>query len=202
MTIDVFMRSNLALWVGIVLYLIFEIIAIPMVSVLTLQNRINSVVRGIVVFISLLLAVFTPLLIVTPLDDRYLHVPEMYFQLYMSSLFGGMLMLSFIVTLFVDLKMLHRLKDPQNKQHAQIKYFQSGSGIVFLLQALLILLGSFVMSMLFSFIDSIQFPDNLKILIVITTMGLFFLCLLLLIKSWRGVLIMIDRAGKPSPKDD
>lgn len=193
---DWFMRSSLALRIGMTLYIVFEILAVPILSILTIHKKVGSVVRGTTIFMSFVLTVATPILIATPFEAEYLHLTEEDFGLYLALLFFVGMAIPFAITLSVDLFTLYRLRDPHNKWHAQIKYFQSDSGVVSLLQALLILLGAATLNLLAGFYSLINFPKQFRILSMIPVLVAIVLFPIILIKLWRKMLLLIQNVGE------
>ncbi|TLF41889.1 hypothetical protein FEI15_01380 [Lacticaseibacillus zeae] len=195
---DWFMRSDLALKLGIVLYVVFEILAIPIVSVLTVHRKISNVMRGVTIFLSFILAVAVPILVMTPLDSEYLHVSEKNFQLYGATLFFVLTFIPFILTLSVDLLMLYRLRDPQAKGHDQIDYFKAGSGIVFLIQGLLLYAGTTLLNVLAGLYSLIEFPSNLRPLSLIPVLAALVIVPIIIVKLWKRMMLLIERVSEYS----
>ncbi|TLF41894.1 hypothetical protein FEI15_01405 [Lacticaseibacillus zeae] len=193
---DWFMRSDLALKLGFMLYIVFEILAVPIVSFLTARKKINNVVRGATVFLSFILTIAGPILVATPLDSEYLHVTDKNFELYFVSLFFVLSVIPFILTLAEDLFMLYLLRNPQSEGHDQIGYFQVGSGIVFLLQGLLILSGTTMIIVLIGLYNLIEIPSQFKVISVVPILVLLIGLPFILIKLWRRMLQLIDQVGE------
>ncbi|MDE3283912.1 hypothetical protein AUQ39_04830 [Lacticaseibacillus casei] len=190
---DWVMRSDFALELGVVLYVIFEILALPLVSALTVYKKIGSMARGVIIFLSFILSVATPILVVTPLGE-HLHVPDESLGIYISVLFAIMIMIPFIITLVIDLTMLHLLRNPQSKYHGQIEYFQSG-GIVFLIQALLLLEWGFLFSLMSAIYTVITPPKQIEILSKALMVISWLAFPVVLIMLWKGVMGIIKKAG-------
>ncbi|MDE3283909.1 hypothetical protein AUQ39_04810 [Lacticaseibacillus casei] len=190
---DWFMRSDLAMELGIVLYVVFEILAVPIVSILTVHRKISNVMQGVTIFLSFILAVATPILVVTPLGS-YLRVPNESFEIYISVLFAIMIAIPFIIVMAIDLGMLHWLRNPQNKYHDQIEYFQSGS-IVFLMQALLIFEWCFLLGSVAAIYYVINPPKQIYTISKILMLLSLLVFPVILLKAWKGLLRLIKKVG-------
>lgn len=193
---DNFMRSNMALVTGLVLYGIFEIAAVPVISALTVRQKISKTTRVTILLISFVLAVFTPFLVAVPLDVLYLHVSGKNLGLYYAVIATIMLALSFSVALYAELRMLRRLSDSQNEYHDQLEYFQSGSMVVFLVRCLLLLLTILCVVTLVSLYAMIDFPSQLRALSIVPVLVLLFGFPTVWMKANRKLMIVTAKEKK------
>ncbi|MDE3283916.1 hypothetical protein LTZ17_14800 [Lacticaseibacillus casei] len=95
---DWFMRSDLALELGITLYVVFEILAVPVVSLLTVHKKISSIVRETIFFSSFVLALAAPIVIATTSDSQLLQLNDDEFNVYLTIVMASLTMVSFLIS--------------------------------------------------------------------------------------------------------
>lgn len=181
---DWFMRSDLALELGITLYVVFEILAVPVVSLLTVHKKISSIVRETIFFSSFVLALAAPIVIATTSDSQLLQLNDDEFNVYLTIVMASLTMVSFLITLTVDLVALIRLRKSRGSMHDQIRFFKKGSGIAYLVQAMWLLCGIFTYPMFLSIYKGTEFyKENTQVGFVVFLISLV-LFPFVLISGW------------------
>lgn len=193
---NVFMRSELALQIGVALYIIVEFFAVPIVSFLTMKKKVNDVIRNSTLLVSFALAVATPLLIATPFESQFLHISNEHYYLYLSSLFFVLMLIPFVITLTIDLYALDQLKNKKSQLHSQARYFQYGSMIVFVIQALLLLTGAATFCLLVSIYSAINPPEEIRAMTKVAMLISLIPFPFVFVRVWGKLVVLISNHGE------